>query len=99
MKAKEAKGIYNLNPTSMVMKQGSKDERDMHAGDYKGSKPRVTKGNDTPARTDMDGGCEERELAGHSAMPTRMGHDKHSTGERRMHEDHHYAVRQMKGKY
>ena len=66
MKAKELKGVYNLNPTSMVMKQGS---------------------------------AEERELAGHSAMPTRMGHDKHSTGERRMHEDHHYAVRQMKGKY
>ena len=99
MKAKELKGVHNLNPTSMVMKQGSKDERDHHAGDYVGSRPKVTRGNDTPARTAVECGCEERELAGHSAMPTRMGHDKHSTGERRQHEDHHYAVRQMKGKY
>ena len=27
-KAKELKGVYNLNPTSMVMKQGSEQERD-----------------------------------------------------------------------
>lgn len=99
MKAKELKGVYNLNPTSMVMKQGSAEEREMHAGDYKGSKPTVTRGNDTPARRDRDGGCEERELAGHTAMATRMGHNKHSTGERRVHEDHHHAVRQMKGNY
>jgi hypothetical protein len=31
MKARILKGVYNLNPTRMIMKQGSKDARDATA--------------------------------------------------------------------
>jgi len=99
MSAKELKGVYNLNPTSMVMKQGSEQERRELTREPGRQKARtITRGNETPASEDLNDGVESRELAGHAAMPTRMGHHKHSTGERRVHEDHHHAVKHLKGK-
>ena len=100
MKAKhvnQMKGVYNLNPTSMIMKQGSKEEREpkgatrkdqfnMHPGDEH-------------ADFESEGGVEEQvHSLSHPAMQTRHSHPshaKHSDG--RKHEDHHHAVKKMKG--
>ena len=90
--SKELKGVYHLNPTSMVMKQGSKLEREAQ-GPVQKKNPRAPV--EAPADDD---GVEMRELAGHSAMRTRLHHHKHNDGERKVHEDHHAAVRALKGK-
>lgn len=100
MTAKELKGVYNLNPTSQVMKQGSQvarfernkgsggrlDQRSKHPGDESADRERA-------------GGVEAQvHSQDHPAMKTRHSHPsnlKHSDG--RTHEDHHHAVRQLKG--
>lgn len=98
--SKELKGVYNLNPTSMVMKTGSKESRreSQKAGkEYvAGRNPRVPEAHEVGA----DMGVErEVHSAEHPAMKTRHSHpseSKHSDGRR--HEDHHWAVKQLKGK-
>ena len=96
MSAKELKGVYNLNPTSAVMKLGSEEQREANArGPKRIDGPRVKEGHEVSA----DEGVE-REVHSHAhpAMKTRNSHPanaKHSDG--RKHEDHHHAVRQLKG--
>jgi len=94
--AKEMKGVYNLNPTSMVMKLGSEEQREANKkGPVRVDGPGMPEAHEAAA----DEGVETRELHGHEAMKTRMHHhSKHNHGERKMHEDHHHAVRTMKGK-
>lgn len=113
MKSKNLKGEYNLNPTRMIMKQGSRDARVMHERHtdmYNG--PAVSQEAHSESKIDRqvtkmaggeqmaDGsqGVETRELAGHEAMKTRMHHhSRHNHGEAKSHEDHHHAVKQLKG--
>ena len=92
------KGVYRLNPTKEVMKQGSREarmEREEHTEDYAG--PKDAKGHVRPVTAD-----EGHETAtfphSHPAMQTRHSHPaehKHSDG--RKHEDHHHAVKKLKG--
>jgi hypothetical protein len=93
MKAKELKGVYNLNPTKMVMKSGSEQARDETSKVAKKINPKPTKtvGND-------DGGVEKKELKGHTAFKTRFEHGEKNDGEMKSHEDHHAAVKMSKGK-
>ena len=97
MTAKHLKGEYQLNPTSMVMKQGSKLERESLSGGRHGQK-NLHPG-DERADFERDGGVEEQvHDMGHPAMQTRHSHpaeQKHTDG--RKHEDHHHAVKRMKG--
>lgn len=97
--SKELKGVYNLNPTRMVMKQGSRESRAEHQKAGKeyvaGKTPKMPEAHEAAAD---DAGVERRELAGHSAMKTRLHHHKHNDGERKVHEDHHHAVKSLKGK-
>lgn len=44
MKARELKGVYNLNPTKMIMKQGSKASRAAMSQNKKTTKPKTPKG-------------------------------------------------------
>ena len=93
----ENKGGYNLNPTDMVMKQGSEVARRerQRPAPKRIDGPRLPEAHTVPA----DLGVEtEVHSADHPAMQTRHSHpknSKHSDG--RMHEDHHYAVRKLKG--
>lgn len=98
-KAKELKGVYNLNPTSMVMKQGSKESRaETTRGSREyvaGKNPRMPEAHEVPADVGVE---REVHSAEHPAMKTRHSHPanaKHADG--RKHEDHHHAVRQLKG--
>jgi hypothetical protein len=96
MKATHLKGVYNLNPTTMVMKSGSESAREEAT-----KKDRINEGNPKSmgSKADLDTkGVEKRELEGHSAMATRLHHGTHNDGERKGHEDHHHAVRHLKGK-
>jgi hypothetical protein len=95
--ATQLKGVYNLNPTNAVMKQGSKLERDRGMGgrfDQSSKHP-----GDERADFESEGGVEEQvHHMNHPAMQTRHSHPsehKHSDG--RKHEDHHHAVKKMKG--
>lgn len=100
-KATELKGTYNLNPTSQIMKQGSREARMMHERHSEDYPARGRKGSRAGGEMMIDGdmeGVEHRELEGHSAMKTRLHHHKHNDGERKVTEDHHHAVRAMKGK-
>lgn len=100
MTAKQLKGVYNYNPTSMVMKQGSEAARGER------SKPGATRigqrnmhPGDSSADTRTDAGVEtEVHHPAHPAMQTRHSHPKeikHADG--RKHEDMHHAVKQLKG--
>jgi hypothetical protein len=91
------KGVRKLNPTKEVFKLGSQEAREAQkAGkEYvKGKAPQLPEAHEVAA----DDGVESRELAGHSAMKTRLHHGKHNHGERKEHEDHHHAVKALKGK-
>jgi len=96
--SKELKGVYNLNPTDAVMKQGSKESR------YETTKPakrvknesEVAEAHEVPA--DNEGMESKIHDPAHPAMQTRHSHHKevkHSDG--RKHEDDHHAVRKLKG--
>jgi hypothetical protein len=94
-KAKELKGVYNLNPTTMIMKQGSKESRMEHeksmSGRYDG--PRVPEAHEVGV--DLE---QEAHESSHPMMQTRHSHPKelkHADG--RKHEDDHHAVRKLKG--
>ena len=93
---KSTKGVYNLNPTSMVMKQGSRESR------MEASKParKVHNSSSVPEAQEVgaDVECTECDDLSHPAMQTRHSHPKnikHADG--RQHEDMHHAVKQMKG--
>ena len=98
MAAKQLKGTYNLNPTSQVMKQGSRLEREQLSGG-RGKEPkgtRVAEAHEVPA--DNEGVESKLHHPAHPAMQTRHSHPrntKHADG--RGHEDDHHAVRKMKG--
>ena len=101
MTAKHLKGTYNLNPTSMVMKQGSEQARyetTKHKEDYKA--PKSYKREEAhEVAADLEGVEHAVHSHAHPAMQTRIGHArnaKHSDGRR--HEDHHHAVKMAKGK-
>jgi hypothetical protein len=90
------KGVYRLNPTKEVMKQGSKEarvEREYHEEDYAGPK-------ESHRPVTADEGHETKVMPhGHPMMQTRMSHPKeHKHSDGRKHEDHHHAVRMAKGK-
>jgi len=96
MTAKPLKGVYNLNPTSMIMKQGSEQERAERSrpGATRVAGPRMSEAHEAAADT----ACTECEDLTHPAMQTRHSHPKnikHTDG--RQHEDDHHAVRKMKG--
>ena len=86
------KGVYKLNPTKEVMKQGSKAEREKHEELYKGPK-------ESHRPVTADEGHETKVMPhGHAAMQTRHSHPaEHKHADGRKHEDHHHAVRQLKG--
>ena len=94
-KAKELKGVYNLNPTDAVMKQGSEAERQTQ-GNNRRHVDRQAEAHEVPADNE---GMESRiHNPAHPAMQTRHSHAKemkHSDG--RKHEDHHHAVKMLKG--
>ena len=81
----------------MVMKQGSKLEREKLSGGRHDQKN--LHAGDESADFDAEGGVEEQvHHMGHPAMQTRHSHPhehKHSDG--RKHEDDHHAVKRMKG--
>jgi hypothetical protein len=93
------KGVYDLNPTKQVMKQGSavsRYETTRHPEDYPGPS-----GSEEPREVPADEGNETAVFPhSHPAMQTRHSHPanlKHADGRR--HEDQHHAVKQLKGKY
>ena len=97
MSAKHLKGTYNLNPTSMVMKQGSEAEREKLSGGRHGGS-HVKEAHEVAADTEMDGVERAVHHPEHPAMQTRHSHtrnEKHMDG--RKHEDDHHAVRKLKG--
>jgi hypothetical protein len=94
------KGVYTLNPTSQFMKQGSAVSR--REREPKGP-TRLDQFNlhpdDESADFESEGGVEEQvHHTAHPAMQTRHSHPsnlKHADG--RKHEDHHHAVKKLKG--
>ena len=96
MKATELKGVYNLNPTQMVMKQGSRAARQelSRPGPTRVGGTRMPLAHEAAADT-----CIECADMSHPAMQTRASHPKnrkHADG--RKHEDQHSAVKHLKGK-
>ena len=98
--SKHLTGEYQLNPTSMVMKSGSRESR------YETTKPMPGRmdqaglhAGDESADFESEGGVEEQvHHKEHPAMQTRHSHPsnlKHTDG--RTHEDDHHAVRKLKG--
>ena len=86
------KGVYTLNPTNAVMKQGSKMERQQSAG----AKHTPTAGRYAEQRSELESHVFPDT---HPMMETRHSNAtelKHADG--RKHEDHHHAVKQLKGK-
>jgi hypothetical protein len=85
------KGVYTLNPTDAVMKQGSEKWRSALAG----AKHMPKAGRYTEQRSELEEDVHSME---HPMMKTRQSNPaehKHSDG--RMHEDHHHAVKKLKG--
>ena len=79
------KGVYTLNPTSAVMKQGSKEYRNQDAG--KSVKGKV--------KSELEENAFEFD---HPMMKTRQANPaEHKHVDGRKHEDCHHAVRQLKG--
>jgi len=95
-KTAQTKGVYNLNPTKMIMKQGSEQERRelQRSGPVREDGPRMSEAHESSA----DSECIECGDMSHPMMQTRHSHpanQRHSDG--RLHEDDHHAVRKMKG--
>ena len=117
-RAKELKGVYNLNPTNAVMKLGGEQQREANKpGPTRVDGVRVPEAHETAADTanlgsalsskkafgeahisDFYGVENQVHHTAHPAMQTRISHKsnhKHSDG--RKHEDHHHAVKKLKG--
>ena len=85
------KGVYDLNPTDAIMKQGSKDYRNAEAG----AKHFPKAGRYTEQRSELESNVFNDT---HPMMETRHSNAseaKHADG--RKHEDHHHAVKKLKG--
>ena len=98
MTAKHLKGELNLNPTSMIMKQGSEQARAERSKPMTGRTggPRVPEAHEAAA--DLEGVEEQVHNPAHPAMQTRASHPKeHKHTDGRKHEDDHHAVRKLKG--
>jgi hypothetical protein len=95
MKAKELKGVYNLNPTKAVMKLGGEQQREANrAGPKRVGGTRMSEAHEAGA--DLESVAHEHS---HPAMKTRHSHPaEHKHADGRKHEDHHHAVKQAKGK-
>ena len=94
--SEQLKGVYNLNPTSMVMKQGSEQERDELTKPARKVKNQSTM--PLAHTASVDTSCTECDDMAHPMMQTRHSHPKnvkHTDG--RKHEDEHYAVKKLKG--
>lgn len=100
MTAKHLKGEYHLNPTKMVMKQGSKEARYEHEKSMRGRFDQSNKHpDDEHADFEQEGGVEAQvHHKLHPAMQTRHSHpEHHKHADGRKHEEDHHAVRQLKG--
>ena len=79
------KGTYTLNPTKAIMKQGSNEYRNAESG-------RAPKG---APKSELEENAHEFE---HPMMKTRHSNPaEHKHADGRKHEDHHHAVKQLKG--
>jgi hypothetical protein len=91
------KGVVKLNPTKEVMKQGSKAARGEHER-HEENYPAPKASGSRPIAADE--GHETKVFpTTHPMMKTRHSNpaeEKHADG--RKHEDHHHAVRRLKGK-
>ena len=86
------KGVYTLNPTNAVMKQGSREYRNRDAK----AVHTPTAGRYAEQRSELESTVFPDT---HPMMETRHSNAselKHADG--RKHEDHHHAVKQLKGK-
>ena len=94
----EQKGTVRLNPTNMAMKSsGIRAVEEQVRGMQKAS-PRGAVKSDRPA-IEMHGHEEAVIPQEHPAMQTRQSHhSEHKHADGRKHEDHHHAVRKLKGK-
>jgi hypothetical protein len=85
------KGVYDLNPTDAVMKQGSEKWRSADAG----AKHFPKAGRYTEQRSELE---QDVHSADHPMMKTRQSSSaEHKHADGRKHEDHHHAVRKLKG--
>jgi len=97
-KAREMKGVHNLNPTRMVMKSGSEAARrelTREPGTRSVNSDNATRMN---RATPADTACTECDDMSHPMMQTRHSlprNQKYADG--RQHEDDHHAVRKLKG--
>lgn len=89
------KGVYTLNPTKMVMKEGSEVARrevTKHKEDYRGPSKAMEA---HTVSADLE---ESAHSTSHPMMQTRQSNPKeHKHIDGRKHEDHHHAVRHLKG--
>ena len=84
------KGVYTLNPTQATMKQGSKLERQRTTVTHA-----PTAGRYTEQRSEVE---ENVFNDSHPMMQTRHSNaSEHKHADGRKHEDHHHAVRKLKG--
>jgi hypothetical protein len=93
MKARELKGVYNLNPTDAVMKLGSEKQREANKQGPKNVGG--VKGMPHNEGVDLESVAHEH---AHPMMKTRHSNpaeQKHADG--RKHENHHHAVKLAKG--
>ena len=85
------KGVYTLNPTDAVMKTGSKLERQATTS----AKHFPKAGRYTEQRSELESDVHSTE---HPMMKTRQAHPaEHKHADGRKHEDHHHAVKKLKG--
>ena len=83
------KGTYTLNPTKAIMKQGSAEYRNAEAGSGAVGKPKGA------PKSELEENAHEFE---HPMMKTRQAHPaEHKHADGRKHEDHHHAVKKLKG--
>ena len=116
--SKMLKGVYNLNPTSAVMKLGSEKQREANKEPRKvRNMSNIPEAHEVPMDIANLGSAMSKKAGGemhvndfygaetmvheksHPMMQTRISHPsnkKHSDG--RKHEDHHHAVKSLKGK-
>ena len=89
------KGVYKLNPTDEVMKEGSevaRREATKHPSLYKGPSKKMEA---HTVSADLE---ESAHSTSHPMMQTRQSNPKeHKHIDGRKHEDHHHAVRHLKG--
>jgi hypothetical protein len=85
------KGVYDLNPTDAVMKEGSEKWR---AADAK-AKHFPKAGRYTEQRSELE---EDVHGMDHPMMKTRQSHSaEHKHADGRKHENDHHAVKKLKG--